>query len=478
MSGTQPIGEAEALREADREKRFVAWSSVLAAVLLTSMKAVVGMLTGSLGILAEALHSGLDLVAAAMTLWAVRISGQPADRDHPYGHGKYENLSALFETLLLLLTCVWIIYEAGARLLGGKAVEVDVNVWAFLVVIVSILVDYTRSRALMRAAKKYQSQALEADALHFSTDIWSSAVVLAGLIAMVVAERVSLPWLEKADSVAALGVALIVIWVSVKLGRKAISDLLDAVPKELPEKVAVAAKVDGVVAVRKVRVRRSGPEVFADVTLSVSPDLGLERAHEVADAAEDAVRQMVPRADVIIHVEPGEGQPEDLPLLVRRLAQRQGLAAHGLRIYEENQRRSVNLHLEVSGELDVGHAHEKASAFEDSLRRAVPDLDRIVTHIEPAAEQGARRTAQTVDDQAVLEALRELAENEKRSCLAHDVRVRMVEGEWAVSFHCAIDPGTPIDEAHALTERVEQALRKKLPQIGRVVIHVEPEGKH
>jgi cation diffusion facilitator family transporter len=465
------------LTAADREKRFVALTSVVAAVLLTAMKLVAGLLTGSLGILAEALHSGLDLVAAGMTLWAVRISSQPADHEHTYGHGKFENLSALFETLLLLVTCVWIIYEACARLFGGQGPEVKVDGWAFAVVIISIVVDYSRSRALMRVAKKYNSQALEADAVHFSTDIWSSAVVLIGLVGVLIAERVGWPWLVDADSVAALGVALIVVWVSIQLGRKSISDLLDAVPGELPEKVAAAAKVDGVLAVSKVRVRRSGPELFADVTLTVSPDMGLERAHEVADAAEAAVRAKLPGTDVVVHAEPGAGQPEDVQLMVRRMAERHGVAAHGLRIYKERGRRALDLHLEVSGDLDVGQAHDKTSAFEESLRRALPDVGRIVTHIEPSGAEAVKGDGRPVDQKLILEALDELSKEEGLSCLAHDLRVRLVEGELAVSFHWSVDAGTKIREAHALTERIEQALRKKLPQLGRVVIHVEPEKK-
>lgn len=468
---------APPLNAADREKRFVALTSVLAAVLLTGMKLVVGLLTGSLGILAEALHSGLDLVAAGMTLWAVRISGQPADHEHTYGHGKFENLSALFETLLLLVTCVWIIYEACARLFGGHGPEVDVNAWAFAVVAISIVVDYSRSRALLRVAKKYNSQALEADAVHFSTDIWSSAVVLIGLIGVLVAKQSGFPWLVMADSVAALGVALIVVWVSVQLGRKSISDLLDAVPRGLQDMVASAANVEGVLAVSKVRVRRAGPEIFADVTLTVSPDMGLERAHEVADAAEAAVRAKLPGTDVIIHAEPGEGQPEDIQLMVRRMAERHAVAAHGLRVYDDHGRRTLDLHLEVSGDLDVGQAHDKTTAFEESLKRALPGVGRIVTHIEPAGADAVKRNWKSVDKNLILMALEELSKEEGLSCLAHDLRVRLVDGELAVSFHWAVSAGTKIAEAHALTERVELALRKKLPQLGRVVIHVEPDKK-
>jgi cation diffusion facilitator family transporter len=198
-----------------REKRSVALSSLLAAVVLTGTKLAVGLLTGSLGVLSEAAHSALDLVAAAVTFWAVRAAARPPDRNHAYGHGKVENISALFETLLLLATCAWIIYEATHRLFLGKASHVDANIWAFGVMTMSIVVDVSRSRALSRAAKKHRSQALEADALHFSTDVWSSAVVILGLACVRLAPVLDAPWLELADSVAALVVAGIVVWVCI-----------------------------------------------------------------------------------------------------------------------------------------------------------------------------------------------------------------------------------------------------------------------
>ena len=294
--------------KADREKRFVALTSVIAAVFLTGMKLVVGLMTGSLGILSEAAHSGLDLVAAAVTLFAVRISGRPADREHTYGHGKVENLSALFETVLLLVTCVWIIHEAIQRLLY-RDVRVEASIWAFVIMVMSIVIDASRSTALARAARKYDSQALEADALHFSTDIWSSSVVIGGLLLVRLADWLKVEWLVKADSVAALGVACIVVYVSVQLGRRTIEALLDQVPSGLRDEVTRAAHVPGVLAVRHVRVRRGGTEAFADVTLAVGHDTSLEEAHDIASAAENAVRAVLPEAEVMVHVEPVKHAP-------------------------------------------------------------------------------------------------------------------------------------------------------------------------
>jgi len=288
-----------------KEKNMAALTSVIAAVGLTTFKIIVGIFTGSLGILAEAAHSALDLVAALVTLFAVRVSSKDPDKEHPYGHGKVENLSALFETLLLLGTCAWIIYEAISRL-TGKAVQVDITIWAFIVMLTSIVIDFSRSRVLYRAAKKHNSQALEADALHFSTDIWSSCVVILGLLLVKISEWVpGLKWLEKADSVAALGVSAIVIYVSVELGIRTIQGLLDSPPDGMDRQViGIIQSIDGVKNVHKVRIRMSGPSLFADVHIRLNPRMTVEKAHEITEKIQKNVRAEIPNLEVTVHVEP------------------------------------------------------------------------------------------------------------------------------------------------------------------------------
>jgi cation diffusion facilitator family transporter len=288
-----------------KEKNMAALTSVIAAVGLTAFKIVVGMLTGSLGILAEAAHSALDLVAALVTLFAVRVSSKDPDKVHPYGHGKIENLSALFETLLLLGTCVWIIYEAVSRL-TGKAVEVDITIWAFIVMVTSIVIDYSRSKVLYAAAIKHNSQALEADALHFSTDIWSSCVVILGLLLVKLSEWVpALAWLKQADSVAALGVSAIVVYVSVRLGIRTIQGLLDTSPAGMEEKVmGIVESVEGVKNCHKVRIRMSGPTLFADAHIRLNPRMTVEKAHAITELIQKKVRTEIPGLDITVHVEP------------------------------------------------------------------------------------------------------------------------------------------------------------------------------
>lgn len=288
-----------------REKKSAALTSVIAAIGLTGFKVVVGLSTGSLGILAEAAHSGLDLMAAVMTFLAVRISGKPADRTHRYGHGKVENLSALFETMLLLLTCFWILYEAGHRLLYHAA-HLRVTFWSFAVMITSIIVDVSRSRILYRAARKYNSQALEADALHFSTDIWSSGVVILGLLCVKISDWVpSVTFLRNADSVAAIMVGLIVVYISIKLGIRTIQALLDVAPSGIENKIIAAVEcLPGVADCHNVRFRYSGPQLFVDIHILVDGNQTLKQAHDLTEEIEYTIQQLLPNVDVTIHPEP------------------------------------------------------------------------------------------------------------------------------------------------------------------------------
>lgn len=282
------------------EKKRVALISVFAAVFITGFKLVIGIMTGSLGILSEALHSALDMVAAIITYFSVKISDKPADKYHNYGHGKVENLSALIETLLLLITCVWIVYEALHRLISANT-HIEVTPWSYLVVISSIIIDYSRSRALSRVAKKHNSAALEADALHFSTDIWSSAVVLLGLISYQF-----LGWYA-ADSIAALFVAFIVLWVSYNLGRKAIDVLLDRSPADTNETVrTILESFPAVKKFHSIKIRTAGADTFIKLNIHLDPDLKLLEVHEICDHIESEISARIPRSEVYIHAEPEE----------------------------------------------------------------------------------------------------------------------------------------------------------------------------
>jgi divalent metal cation (Fe/Co/Zn/Cd) transporter len=341
----------------------------------------------------------------------------------------------------------------------------------------SIVIDFSRSRALMRAAKKHQSQALEADALHFSTDIWSSSVVLLGLGCVWLADRIGAPWLKEADSVAALGVAAIVVWVCAQMGKRTIDDLLDAVPPGLREDVVRAAMAPGVVEVLETRVRRAGAEAFVDISLSVSRGSAFEQAHDVTIQVEERVRKVLPGAHVTVHPEPVKAGNEDIEDEVRVLAGRQGLNVHNVRVFERDGKPRLELHLEVNKGLTVAEAHAQAESFEARVREAHSRLGRITTHLEPAHDSIATASKAGVSKEEVRAALLAASRECELRCQPHDLEVSTVDGELAVTCHCWIDAAAPITAAHALTQKLELGLRARLPKLGRVVIHVEPDPK-
>ncbi|MCS7282813.1 MAG: cation diffusion facilitator family transporter [Anaerolineae bacterium] len=460
---------------ANREKGAVALSSVLAAVFLTFFKLIVGLVTNSLGILSEAAHSGLDLVAALLTFLAVRLAGRPADRDHPFGHGKIENLSALVETFLLLLTCVWIIYEAIQRLFF-RTVEVEATVWSFVVMGLAIVVDVSRSRALYRVARKYNSQALEADALHFSTDVWSSSVVIGGLILVRLADVFPQyrDWLLRADAVAALVVAGIVIWVSLQLGRRTLDALLDRAPEGLEERVRAAIQsVPHVQGCGPVRLRTAGPVTFVEATVRVAPDIPAGMAHEVATRVEEAVATLCSDCDVTVHVEPAA--PDDVAGQVRAVAANAGLHVHDVHIHHLEDGYHIHLDLEISGERTLEEAHQEASAFEKALRERVPGLAAVETHIEvtPVVSEGQGEDV-TDSYQDLLSRVREIAEGREGVIECHDLRLRRVGDALYLSLHCVCPANMPMEEAHRCAAQVEGLIRREFPFLAHVLVHTEP----
>jgi len=465
---------------AEKEKRNAALSSVLAAVLLTGLKLVVGLLTGSLGILAEAAHSGLDLVAAMVTFFAVRISGKPPDEQHMYGHGKVENLSALVETLLLLITCVWIIYEAIQRLFF-KSVEVEANLWAFGVMAISILVDISRSRMLYRTARKHKSQALEADALHFATDIWSSAVVIGGLILVWLSQRLGpdWAWLAKADAVAALAVACIVVYVSLQLGKRTVAALLDAAPPGLAERVtSEAIQVPGVQGVGPVRLREAGPSTFVDLTVNVDRSASLEEAHQIATAVDNRISKLVYSGDVVVHVDPVRQVQESLAQTVSAIAAQLGLRTHNVHAHEVRGRYFVDLHVEVPAGLTLSQAHDRVSHLELAVQDELPQVGDVHSHIEPTAGTAAPLTALDSGEEDVLRAQIVAVAKEVSGLRGCDsFHIRSGPDGYDVAFHCLADPDLSVAEAHRLADEMEKQLRARIPDISQVLVHVEPEAE-
>ncbi len=461
-------------RSAAADKRHVAFQSVTGAVLITGLKLVMGVATGSLGILSEAAHSGLDLVAAGITYLAVRISEKPADRSHPYGHQKVENFSAFLEIGLLLATCAWILFEAGRRLLGHP-VEVDATPAAFAVMFLSIVVDFLRSRSLKRAAVQYRSQALEADALHFSTDIWSSAVVILGLAAVRLGDRWGLPVLQKADALAAIGVALITLFVSAQLGRRAVAALLDAAPEGLAEQIEErVAGVQGVVSVDRVRARHAGAQYFVDANIAVARGTPVEQAKSISDDARDAIQRLLPGADVMIHAQPSTNGVESLFERVKRLAGRRRLAVHDLAAYESTGGVGLEFHLEVDSRLSLEQAHRLVSELEADIQREAPQVVDILTHIENEGAPSNHAPLSPEQAASWQQPLAALARRFPEVLDCHRITLIGPLDRPSVSCHCVFRGELPIERVHELTHRIESAFRKAFPDLQRVTIHPEP----
>ena len=470
MEKARPIEEA-------REKKRAALLSVGSAALLVSLKAFLVVRTGSLGVLSEALHSGLDWIAAIITFLSIRLADQPADERHPYGHGKFENFSAFVETGLLALTAVYIIYEAFERLFF-RSVHIQPSVMAIVVLLIALAIDVTRARALDHVARKYSSEALEADALHFSTDVWSTTAVIVGIGLVWAGETWNWPWLVYADALAGLAVAAVILWVGSRLGRRTLDALLDAAPQGLQQEIARAlGRMDGVLEVERVRVRRAGNRHFVDATVSVPRTASLEQVHTLSDAIEKRVGEIVP-SDVMVHVEPRAPAGEHLFEAIRAVAQRMGLAIHEVRASQQGDRLFIELHLEVDENLSLREAHRQASDLEEKIRELRDGAIDVNIHIEPLGRHIATPDAGISEMNQLAKAIENFLNrlpaefDELVNC--HEVRVRQVEHQILVSCHCAMKSELPITQVHDVTAALEDRVKERFEQIYRVTIHPEP----
>jgi cation diffusion facilitator family transporter len=452
-----------------QEKEQVALSSIAASAALTIAKGLVGLATGSLAILSEAGHSLIDLGATVMTYAAVRISGKPADKEHHYGHGKVEAVTALAETALLFLLSGIVIWEASKRLIEHEAHIVEATVWAFAVMIASMVVDFFRARALSRTAKETHSHALEADALHFSSDLWSSLAVLVGLAGV----YLGLPW---ADSAAALVVAVLVCVAGWRLGRRTIDMLIDVAPAGAADQItAVAAKVPGVVAVEQVRARAVGETTFIDLIVAVSRTLPLDRVTAIKAAVTQAICAQLPGAEPIVTVDPVALSNESVLDRVMVIARNRALAVHHVTVHDLNGRLAISLDLEVDGKLSLREAHALADGLESAIAAELGGGVEIDTHIEPLQPHragGRDAPAERVTSVAIT--LAELAADGRTLRDVHDVRVRETDEGEIVNFHCRVDPSLSVQDVHEKVDAVERALKQRSPSIKRVIGHAEP----
>src|ERR1700741_3875493 len=455
------------------EKRSVAGNSVLAAIVITGGKIVVGFTTGSLGILSEAAHSGLDLVAAIITFFSVRVSDKPADAEHQYGHGKVENFSAFVETGLLLLTCAWIIYEAVLRLFF-RHIEIEPTLAAFGVMLFSMCVDWWRSRALGTIATKYDSQALEADALHFSTDIWSSSVVILGLALVWLGRSYHIEWLRRADPIAALFVAGVVISVSWRLARRTVDSLLDAAPPGVRSQIYDAVpRVDGVLEVDRVRIRRAGNRYFADLAVGLARTVTFQRSGQLAKAVTESVRNILPGADVTVQPLPRAQHSENIFDRIRAVAAHRNLNVHDISVQDLDGRMHVEQHIELDERMSLKHVHDQVTELEANMRRDVQEISDILTHIEsePATIE---KPDELVSDAELEHRLKAVASQFPEVLDVHEFIIKRVRGRMYVSCHCTLSDDLSLARVHDIQTELEIRFKQDAPELFRVLIHPEP----
>ena len=462
-------------------KRRVALHSMLAAAAMTVFKVVAGILSGSLGVLSDGAHSGLDLIGSALTLLSVRVSDKPADDGHTYGHGKFETLSAFVEAGLMAVSCAWIIYEAMHRIFLHETF-MHHSLWPVAVLLLSVAVDWWRSRELGRVAKKFNSTALAADAFHFASDIWSTLAVLGGLLLSWLGGQIHVGWLSYSDPVAAILVSLLILRLSWKLTMETSEVLLDATPSDMRWKIVrEVSGVDGVLKVEQARVRKAGSSTFADLTIALPRSYTFEHTNELVRATTEAVQRIVPDADVIVHTIPRENTAESIFDRVRAVAARNNVSVHEVSVQSVDGKLRVEQHVELNEELTLLDAHDFVTAMETEILREVPELHNVLTHIE--SEPGTIEEPELLAGAAQLESeadrvgrsLRAAAKQFPEILDVHDILVGRTGDHMHMSCHCTLPDQLTMQRVHEVITGLENRLKVECPEVGKVLIHPEPE---
>jgi cation diffusion facilitator family transporter len=456
-----------------KRKRTAALVSMLAACAMTGLKLIAGLLTGSLGMLSDAAHSGLDLLGAALTFFSVRISDKPADEEHPYGHARIETLSAFTETFLMGASCVWIVVEAVMRIFVAP-VTVRPSIWPFAVLALSITVDFSRSRALKHVASVSGSQALEADALHFASDIWSSAAVAVGLAASYAGVRFGIGWLHFADPLAALVVSGVILRFAWGLARRTTYELLDTAPAGARQRIVRAVEhIEGVVELDRVRVRRSGNRVFADLRVAVPRFDTAAHIEALVQRITEAVKAVVPGVDVTVRTVPRQVLGESIFDRIRGVAALNNVTLHDLSVQQDKDGLRVEQHIEVAESLPLVEAHRFVCDLEEQMYRAAPEVSTVLTHIE--SEPATIEAPDIIEhDRRLQEDLRGVARTLPEIIDIHEVSVSRMGDHLHLSCHCTLPDALPMHRVHDVITSLEDRLKLKRPEVYRMLVHPEP----
>lgn len=450
---------AAALRVA---KRAVGWTAVVASVKLT-----VGVMTGSVAVLGDGLHSAFDVAIAIVTVLAIRLAAKPPDATHPFGHGRAENLAALAEAVVMALVGLGVALEAGRRLVVGA--EVDAAGYALVVMGAMGVVSGWRSLVLRRAARRLTSPALEADAANMAADVVESVAVLAGLGAA----RLGLP---AGDSIAAFVVVAIMWAMAARIGLRAVHVLMDRTPDDLTERVDAAARgVDGVVDVGDLRVRRSGADVHAEVTVAVGRTSSVEQSHDITEAIEAAVARAVPGATATVHVEPSTAG-EDIVARTFAAANRLGMAeqVHNVLAIEHPEGMWLMLHAKVPADLALRRAHEVSDELERELRNEIAGLARVEIHLEPREPHALGGTVVSAQHPALVTDVTVVAESCPPITRCHEVAISQTRDGLHLVLHCEAPADAPIGRIHDASLSIEGEIHRRYRDVRTITVHFEP----
>ena len=459
--------------EIKRKKIAVARTSLYAALFITFIKVIAAYFSGSLAVLSEVFHSAIDIFACLLTILFIKFSSKPPDKDHHYGHEKGESFAALVQVLILFATSSYIIYEAFNRLFFAKQYNLNVGLWTILILLLTIAIDIGRSRALRKIAKETGSQALEADALHFSSDILTSSIVIISLL---------LSYFDisrEADSIGALIVSIVIIVLGFKLAIKAINSLMDKVPEGLSEKIMAAARdVKGVEEINTLRIRSTGTRIFVDMTIFISRLIPFSRAHDITDAVERKIGQIVPNSDVIIHSEPVETENETINDKIKMIVNEHGLRCHDIFSHKMDEEIFTELHVEIENTNDMTAAHDIVTDIENKIKEKISLISNVKIHIDEPGDVVFETTDVTNRSGVIIQEVNKVLEDVKEVNEYYDIKVVNTGGKLRVSMNCEFTTELTFEEVHdlvtVLESRIYLNLKDQYSNISNVIIHAEP----
>lgn len=454
----------------------VALNSLYAAVIITIIKILAAYFSGSLGVLSEVFNSAIDIFVCLVTILSIKYSSRPPDEDHNYGHEKVESFSALFQVFILFITASYIIYEAAVRLFGDKDVEVKVNIWIFLALIISMVIDFYRARILRKIARETKSNALEADALHFSSDILSSGVVIIGLI--LVYFNIS----KTADTVAALIVTGVIIYLGFKLSKKSIDSLMDRVPAGMYEKVKYETLlIKGVEGIKSCRIRSSGSKIYIDMVILISRLVPFSKAHDIMDSVEKKINELIENADVVIHSEPVETKSETINDKIRMIVNEFGLKCHDIFSHRIDNEIYSELHIEVDNTNDLTKAHNEITEIEERIKKEIDVITHLKIHIDEPSEIVFDTKDITENSKEMIREVNNILNESRDVISSSDIHVISTNGKIRVSLTCVFNYIHSFDEVHdivtVLESKIYLNLKENYPKLANVIIHAEPSTK-